>query len=181
MSALGFEHTSNLVDLLLSPHGSEPLYQNLVPKNHQDKNVQEKIFELENFLISHGLNQDTMGMLLEAGVRSLQLLALLPPTDLPTLFPAMQLQQRRLLVISIRRLDPRPSYQITTGLKRLLKNPIEKLYQTHEETTREKSDDDKTDRDNKVEAALTLLENSQKILECPVCYLMCLPPRIWQV
>ena len=72
-AVLGFENTSSLVDLLLSPHGSSPLYQvsrctaveyylplsaqSLVPSQHQESSAQEKMDELENHLVSHGLNQ----------------------------------------------------------------------------------------------------------------------------
>jgi len=181
MSALGFEYTSNLVDLLLSPLGSSMLYQNLVPRQFQEKSCQEKIDELENHLVSHGLNQDSVRILLEAGVRSCQLLALLIPRDLARMFPTMMLQQRRLLQISIQRLDPRPSYQVTAGLKRFLISPMN--------STSERREDEKPienikgitkDRKNEIEAAVKLVEDSRKILECPVCYLTCLPPRIWQ-
>ena len=43
---LGFDYTSNLVDLLLSPHGSSPLYQSLVPRQYQDQSVQDRMAEL---------------------------------------------------------------------------------------------------------------------------------------
>ena len=182
MSALGFEYTSNLVDLLLSPLGSSLLYQNLVPRQFQEKSCQEKIDELQNHLVSHGLNQDSVRILLDAGIRSCQLLALLIPRDLARMFPTMMLQQRRLLQISIQRLDPRPSYQVTAGLKRFLISPMN--------STSNRQDDEKPlenikesakERNGEIDAAIKLVEDSRKILECPVCYLTCLPPRIWQV
>ena len=117
---LGFEYTSNLVGLLLSPHGLSPLYQSLVPRQYQDQSVQDRCEELEAHLVSNGLNQDTMRSLLEARVRSLSLLALLSPRNIRRLFQAMMLQQRCLLEVSIARLDLRPPYQITAGLKRFL-------------------------------------------------------------
>ena len=184
---LGFDTTSNLVDLLLSPHGSSPLYQSLVPRQYQDQSAQDRLEDLECHLVSHGLNQDTMRTLLEAGVRSLSLLALLSPGNIPRLFPAMTPQQRRLLEVSIARLDPRPPYQITAGLKRLLAAPTELNFAEDVEKSLENEEEGKNEqpaRDKKhdeVDAALKLVESSKKILECPVCYLTCLPPRIWQV
>merc|ERR1719300_589304 len=163
MAVLGFEYTSSLVDLLLSPGGSSPLYQTLVPRQFQEESIQEKIDLLENHLVSHGLNSESVRMLLEAGVRSLQLLALLGPGDLLRKFHGMPSQQRRLLEVSIRRLDPRPSFQVTAGLK--------SVQDSKTENGRDASE---------IEAALKLVENSKKILECPVCYLPCQPPRIWQ-
>ena len=183
---LGFDSTSNLVDLLLSPHGSSPLYQSLVPRHHQDQSLQDRCEELEAHLVSHGLNQDTMRSLLEAGVRSLNLLALLSPSNIRRLFPAMTQQQRRLLEVSIARLDPRPPYQITAGLKRFLAVPVENRV-PHELAEAESSSEEdvvksgQPDKQDEVEAALKLVDSSKKILECPVCYLTCLPPRIWQV
>ena len=183
---LGFDYTSNLVDLLLSPHGSSPLYQSLVPREYQDQSVQDRCEELEGHLVSHGLNQDTMRSLLEAGVRSLNLLALLSPGNIRRLFPAMTQQQRRLLEVSIARLDPRPPYQITAGLKRFLAAPVENRVpqEVADSSSEEKEEEIKSvqpDKQDEVEAALKLVESSKKILECPVCYLTCLPPRIWQV
>ena len=35
--------------------------------------------------------------------------------------------------------------------------------------------------DSEMTAALKLVDGARKILECPVCYLPCPPPRIWQV
>ena len=180
---LGFDYTSNLVDLLLSPHGSSPLYQSLVPRQYQDQCVQDRCEELEAHLVSHGLNQDTMRSLLEAGVRSLSLLALLSPRNIRRLFPAMTPQQRRLLEVSIARLDPRPPYQITAGLKRFLAAPAEPSV-TQESSFEEEEEVKSSGQSNKqdeVDAALKLVDSSKKILECPVCYLTCLPPRIWQV
>jgi len=181
MSVLGFEYTSNLVDLLLSPLGSSLLYQNLVPREFHEKSCQEKLDELENHLVSHGLNQDSVRILEEAGIRSCQLLALLIPRDLERMFPTMMLQQRRLLQISIQRLDPRPPYQVTAGLKRFLIPPMNSTSKRPtEEKQLEKKDDTFKERNNEIEAAIKLVEDSRKILECPVCYLTCLPPRIWQ-
>ena len=180
---LGFDYTSNLVDLLLSPHGSSPLYQSLVPRQYQDQSVQDRCEELEAHLVSHGLNQDTMRSLLEAGVRSLSLLALLSPCNIRMLFPAMTPQQRRLLEVSIARLDPRPPYQITAGLKRFLAAPVEPsvTQESSFEEEEEVKNSGQPDKQDEVDAALKLVDSSKKILECPVCYLTCLPPRIWQV
>merc|ERR1719334_2462005 len=61
MAVLGFEYTSSLVDLLLSPGGSSPLYQTLVPRQFQEESIQEKIDLLENHLVSHGLNSNLSG------------------------------------------------------------------------------------------------------------------------
>ena len=60
MAVLGFEYTSSLVDLLLSPGGSSPLYQTLVPRQFQEESIQEKIDLLENHLVSHGLNSESV-------------------------------------------------------------------------------------------------------------------------
>jgi len=182
MAVLGFEYTSSLVDLLLSPGGSSPLYQTLVPRQFQEESIQEKIDLLENHLVSHGLNSESVRMLLEAGVRSLQLLALLGPGDLLRKFQGMPSQQRRLLEVSIRRLDPRPSFQVTAGLKRFFKDSsqiqrIDKI--NHVDSVQDSKTDNGRDA-SEIEAALKLVENSKKILECPVCYLPCQPPRIWQ-
>lgn len=179
---LGFDYTSNLVDLLLSPHGSSPLYQSLVPRQYQDQSVQDRMTELECHLVSHGLNQDSMRMLTETGVRSLSLLALLRPRDIQRLFPAMTPQQRRLLEVSLARLDPRPPYQVTAGLKRFLAHSPAEPGVT-EEVEEKPSAEEQKEQEHKggeVDAALKLVESSKKILECPVCYLTCLPPRIWQ-
>ena len=131
--------------------------------------------------------QDSVRMLQEAGVRCLALLALLLPRDVARLFPRMRPQQRRLLAICCARLDPRPPYQVTAAIKRFLARPLHAA--THSSAAAEDGgskpaedgakapEGDKSD----VEAALKLVDNSKKILECPVCYLTCLPPRIWQV
>ena len=182
---LGFEYTSNLVGLLLSPHGLSLLYQSLVPRQYQDQSVQDRCEELEAHLVSNGLNQDTMRSLLEARVRSLSLLALLSPRNIRRLFPAMTPQQRRLLEVGIARLDPRPPYQITAGLKRFLAAPAEpSVTQKVAESSIEEEEvknSGQPDKQDEVDAALKLVDSSKKILECPVCYLTCLPPRIWQV
>ena len=94
MSSLGFEYTTNLVDLLLSPHGSELLYENLVPRHQQqEKSSREKLLQLENHLFSHGLNQDSVKLLTGAGFRSLDLLSFLQ--DVPRVFPSLCGQQTR--------------------------------------------------------------------------------------
>ena len=180
---LGFDYTSNLVDLLLSPHGSSPLYQSLVPRQYQDQSVQDRMAELECHLVSHGLNQDSMRMLTETGVRSLSLLALLRPRDIQRLLPAMTPQQRRFLDVSLARLDPRPPYQVTAGLKRFLAHSPAEPGVTEEVEEKPSAEEQKEQehKGDEVDAALKLVENSKKILECPVCYLTCLPPRIWQV
>ena len=123
-----------------------------------------------------------MRLLQEAGVRCLALLALLLPRDVARLFPRMRPQQRRLLAICCARLDPRPPYQVTAAIKRVLARPqssaaAEAGGSKPAEDGAKSPEGDKSD----VEAALKLVDNSKKILECPVCYLTCLPPRIWQV
>ena len=182
---LGFDYTSNLVDLLLSPQGSSPLYQSLVPRQYEDQSVQDRREELERHLVSHGINHDTMRMLLEAGMRSQSLLALLSPRIISRLFPLMIPQQRRLLEISIARLDPRPPYQITAGLKSFLaaklKPNVSVADQIPSEEKESKAEEPSRDKKDEIEVALMLVESSTKILECPVCYQTCLPPRIWQV
>ena len=97
MSSLGFEYTSNLVDLLLSPNGSQPLFENLVPKHQREKesSSREKLLQLENHLVSHGLNQDSVRLLTAGGFRSLDLLSLLAFQDVSRVFPSMSGQQRR--------------------------------------------------------------------------------------
>ena len=131
---------------------------------------------------SVGCVQDSVRLLQEAGVRCLALLALLLPRDVARLFPRMRPQQRRLLAICCARLDPRPPYQVTAAIKRVLARPqssaaAEAGGSKPAEDGAKSPEGDKSD----VEAALKLVDNSKKILECPVCYLTCLPPRIWQV
>ena len=94
MSSLGFEYTTNLVDLLLSPQGSQVLYDELVPRHHQDeKSAGEKLSQLENHLVSHGLNQNSVRLLTGAGFKSLELLSFLQ--DVPRVFPSLCGQQTR--------------------------------------------------------------------------------------
>ena len=97
MSSLGFDYTSNLVDLLMSPNGSQPLFENLVPKNQREQEIssQEKLLQLENHLVSHGLNQDSLKLLKAGGFKSLDLLSFLSSQDISRLFPSMSGQQRR--------------------------------------------------------------------------------------
>ena len=96
MSSLGFEYTSNLIDLLLSPNGSDPLFENLVPRHNQDEKTSgEKLLQLENHLVSHGLNQDSVKLLRARGFKSLFLLSFLAFQDLSRVFPSMSGQQRR--------------------------------------------------------------------------------------
>ena len=139
--------------------------------------------ELKCHLVSHGLNQDSMRMIIEVGVRSLSLLALLSPRDIQRLLPAMTPQQRRLLEVSLARLDPRPPYQVTAGLKRFLAHSTAEVRVTEEveEKPQAEEQNEQKNKGDEVDAALKLVESSKKILECPVCYLTCLPPRIWQV
>ena len=84
----------------------------------------------------------------------------------------------RLLEISIKRLDSRPSYQISAGLRRYLSQPLRTLFRVLEDSDRKAGDSGESER---VSAALKLMESTRKVLECPVCYLPCPPPRIWQV
>ena len=96
MSSLGFEYTTNLVDLLLSPNGSELLYDNLVPRHQQqEKSSGEKLSQLENHLVSHGLNQESVKLLTGAGFKSLDLLSFLASQDVPRVFPSLCGQQTR--------------------------------------------------------------------------------------
>ena len=57
-------------------------------------------------------------------------------------------------------------------------HPGDKLAQSVKKEEEQKEQEHKG---GEVDAALKLVESSKKILECPVCYLTCLPPRIWQV
>jgi len=188
-TTLGFEYTSNLVDLLLSPNGSEPLFQSLVPHQYIQKNFLERCQDLDNHCISHGLNQETLRMLHQAGFRSLCLLSLLLPSDISRLWPFISSQQKRFLEICISRLDPRPPYQMSVGLRRLLSSPL-KNYLRNITDKAAKKKEDKNSESNKeqsndnlsieTKAALKLMEGTKKVLECPVCYLPCPPPRIYQ-
>eukprot|EP00092_Neocalanus_flemingeri_P038702 GFUD01042141.1.p1 GENE.GFUD01042141.1~~GFUD01042141.1.p1 ORF type:complete len:443 (+),score=104.77 GFUD01042141.1:137-1465(+) len=188
MTTLGFEYTSNLVDLLFAPHGSEPLHRSLVPQQPQNKTLQERLKELENFCVSHGLNQDSLTILNEAGFKSVSLLSLLLSSNISRLFPTISSQQKRFLEICISRLDPRPPYQMTVGLRRLLSSPLRNFLTTfHEEPNKKKENrnpnpnpEQNTELSDELRSALKLVESSRKILECPVCYLACPPPRIWQ-
>ena len=78
--------------------------------------------------------------------------------------------------------DPRPPYQVTAAIKRFLARP-QSSAAAEAGGTKPAEDGAKSPEGDKsdVEAALKLVDNSKKILECPVCYLTCLPPRIWQV
>jgi len=188
MTTLGFEYTSNLVDLLLSPQGSEPLHRSLVPQPFQQKTLQERQQELENHCVSHGLNQDSLRMLNDAGFKSVCLLSLLLPVDISRMLPAISSQQKRFLEICISRLDPRPPYQMTVGLRRLLSSPLRNYLSTFHANQIKKKEtinsnanpDPNNGLSDELRAALKLVESSRKILECPVCYLPCPPPRIWQ-
>ena len=96
MSSLGFEYTTNLVDLLLSPSGSELLYDNLIPRNpQQEKSSGEKLAQLEDHLVSHGLNQESVRLLTGAGFRSLDLLSFLAGQDVGRVLPSLCVQQTR--------------------------------------------------------------------------------------
>jgi len=185
MTTLGFEYTSNLVDLLLSPHGSDPLHRSLVPQQPSQISTQERRQELRNHCVLYGLNQDTMGLLSNAGINSVCLLSLLIPKDLSRLLPSISSQQKRLLEICISRLDPRPPYQMTVGLRRLLSSPLKNylLSSSNANVVEKKNvvvDNEENPDSENIKAALKLVENTRKILECPVCYLACPPPRIWQ-
>jgi len=125
-------------------------------------------------------------MLTQAGFKSVCLLSLLMPNDIPRMLPEISSQQKRFLEICISRLDPRPPYQMTVGLRRLLSSPLGNYLGFSPETTVRKKDvnnaspEDNTPISDDLKAALKLVESSRKILECPVCYLPCPPPRIWQ-
>jgi len=124
MTTLGFEYTSNLVDLLMSPHGSDPLHRSLVPQQFSQTTSQERQQELVDHCVSYGLNMETMGTLSRAGINSVCLLSLLQPSDVSRLMPSLTNHQKRLMLICISRLDPRAPYQMTVGLKRLLSSPL---------------------------------------------------------
>ena len=97
MSSLGFDYTSNLVDLLMSPNGSQPLFETLVPTYQRELEVgsQEKLLQLESHLVSHGLNQESLKLIKAGGFKSLDLLSFLSGQDISQLFPSMSSQQRR--------------------------------------------------------------------------------------
>ena len=84
-----------------------------------------------------------------------------------------QFNNFRLLDICIERLDSRTSYQVSAGLRRYLSQPVKNLYKVEESKAGE------ADRGG-VSGALRLVESTRKVLECPVCYLACPPPRIYQ-
>jgi len=191
MTTLGFEYTSNLVDLLMSPHGSDPLHRSLVPQQFSLTSSQERQQELVDHCVSYGLNMETMGTLSRAGINSVCLLSLLQPSDVSRLMPSLTNHQKRLMLICISRLDPRPPYQMTVGLKRLLSSPLKSfLCSPHvvQDTEPKKNVDQNINNQNNennsesgsLTTALNFLESSRKILECPVCYLACPPTRIWQ-
>ena len=186
MATLGFEYTSNLVDLLMSPCGSDPLHRSLVPQQSHHSSAQERHQELVDHCVSYGLNMETLGVLGRAGINSVCLLSLLLPSDVSRLLPTLTSHQKRLMLICISRLDPRPPYQMTVGLKRLLSSPIKTYLGSNFDDQDQKkvmNNDENGEETNAgdMKSALTFLENSRKILECPVCYLPCPPTRIWQV
>ena len=89
----------------------------------------------------------------------------------------------RLLEICIQRLDWRPSYQVSVGLRRYFSRPLKTLFKVLEEREdRSAGEAPQTARpgEDKVKAALEVVKATRKVLECPVCYLTCPPPRIWQ-
>ena len=102
---------------------------------------------------------------------------------LPANFAQISRLIARLLEICIKRLDWRPSYQVSVGLRRYLSRPLQTLFKVLEERGGGSAGESReTSRlgEEKVKAALAVVEATRKVLECPVCYLTCPPPRIWQ-
>ena len=75
---------------------------------------------------------------------------------------------------------------MSVGLRRYLSRPLKTLFKVLEERgdrpAGEAGEAGKTARlgEDRVKAALEVVEATRKVLECPVCYLTCPPPRIWQ-
>jgi len=61
-----------------------------------------------------------------------------------------------------------------------LKNYLSCKLATKKKTEESKAKEETSPTTDDVTAALKLVESTRKILECPVCYLPCPPPRIWQ-
>jgi len=185
MPSLDCEETGGLLDLLLSPSGSSPLYNVLVPRPQASPTREDRTIQMSNYCLQHGIHQDTITQLQQAGFRSLSLLALLQSSDLNRLLPQISSTQYRLITSCLLTLDPGPPYQVAVGVQRFLKFKSQLQTDEYKPQVNTKTEGTNTAclevaADNDMIAALKLVDNARKILECPVCYLPCPPPRIWQ-
>ena len=176
MKLISCDMTSGLIDLILSPSGSLPFYHRLVPASKDCKSKTELSEKLVDYCYSYGLTRTTANLIVERGFFSLPLLALLPKETIAVKFPDISERQRHLIKVCIASLDPRPEYQISQGLNILAgtSRMTKKLKLDHEE------DNDEPSRAEEISSALELASQTKKLLECPVCYQICRPPRIWQ-
>ena len=75
---------------------------------------------------------------------------------------------------------------MSVGLKRYLSRPLKTLFKVLEERENSRAGEvayaGETARqvEEELKAAQAVVEASRKVLECPVCYLPCPPPRIYQ-
>lgn len=185
MRQLSCDITSGLLDLLFSPHGSQVLFKRrLVPSTSlPTDSVQDSQAQVITYCHTYGLTTTTIDQLLAHGFVTLKLLALLPshPTVVLQHFPTLPVGQQKLLILCLASLDPRPEFQITQGLHSLVKQPASMAELREVELEAELEQNTVTAKpDQSVAAALELSSVTLKLLECPVCYQTCLPPRIWQ-
>ena len=173
MSRVSCDSSSGLVDLICSPGGSQSFYRQLVPRTTGPRERKDLISDLTVFCLSYGVSKHCLDLVVSRGFISKALLALLPVDKLEEKFPEISSRDKNLLRNCISSLDHRPEYQVSIGLGMLAK-PSSSM----------KEDPDKEDvtpnRDAEITAALELAETARKLLECPVCYQTCRPPRIWQ-
>lgn len=179
--------TSGLVDLLAAPDGSKAFYDKMVPQSVDQslsvspptamsvESSQEKTPRLVEHCLSYGLTRATIGQIMERGFRSLQLLSLLPPKVIPKKFPDMCDRQRSLLRNCIRALATysKPEYQVVRALQLLEEKTGNSQYCPE-------SPDKHSNQSTEIKGAVVLMNSVKKILECPVCYQIYGPPRIWQ-
>ena len=192
MSSLDCDCSSGLLDLLFSPSGCSRLYDVLVPRPEPSPSLDQRRHEMRSYCSQQGITQDTITQLEMAGLRSLALLALLRPADLACHLPLVPASQRRLLAQCLLTLEPGPPYQVAVAVQRFIKLKNKVWSGTGGSTPHKdvppsnkfKSSSTNTDclaPQDEISSALNLVDSVRKILECPVCYLPCPPPRIWQV
>jgi len=180
--------TSGLIDLLAAPDGSKTFYSQMVPHTvggslsvssptaMSAESTQEMTPRLVEHCLSYGLTRASIGQILERGFRSIQLLSLLPTKVIPSKFPSMDDRQRSLLRRCIRALATysKPEYQVVRALQLLEERTGNSQY--YPETPDKPSNLSTTE----INGAVGLMNSVKKILECPVCYQIYGPPRIWQ-
>ena len=173
MSRISCDTSSGLVDLILSPRGSQPFYGQLVPRTTPPRERKDLINDLITYCSSYGVSRYSLDLVVSRGFISKALLALMPVDKLENKFPEISSRDKDLLRLCISSLDQRPEYQVSIGLA-MLSKPISSFVDIPE------MESVNLNRDDEISAALELAETARKLLECPVCYQTCRPPRIWQ-